>query len=58
MKATMMKTAAMVLGLGLLAGCASTDQLTKMEADVASAQAAADSAMQAAKQHPVEALRG
>jgi len=48
MKTTMMKTAAMILGLGLLAGCASTDS-SKMEADIANAQSAADAAMAAAK---------
>lgn len=55
MKTTMMKTAAIVLGLGLLAGCASTDQLTKMEADIANAQATADSAMKAAKEAQLDA---
>ncbi len=54
MKATMMKTAAMVLGLGLLAGCATTD-MSKLEADVANAQAAADAAMKAAKEAQLDA---
>ena len=55
MKTTMMKTAAIVLGLGLLAGCASTDKLEKMEADVAKAMETADAAMKAAKQAQLDA---
>lgn len=56
MKTTMMKTAALVLGLGLLAGCASSsDRLTKMESDIANAQATADAAMKAAKQAQLDA---
>jgi outer membrane murein-binding lipoprotein Lpp len=55
MKATVMKTAAVVLGVGLLAGCASSDKLTKMEADIANAQATADAAMKAAKQAQLDA---
>ncbi len=55
MKTTMMKTAALVLGLGLLAGCASTDRMDKMEADIANAQATADAAMKAAKQAQLDA---
>jgi hypothetical protein len=55
MKTTMMKTAVLILGLGLLAGCASTDQLTKMEADIAKAQETADAAMKAAKQAQLDA---
>ena len=51
----MMKTAAVALGLGLLAGCASSDKLTKLEADVANAQATADAAMKAAKQAQLDA---
>ena len=54
MKTTMMKTAAIVLGLGLLAGCATTDT-SKMEADIANAQAAADAAMKAAKEAQLDA---
>lgn len=55
MKTTMMKTAALVLSIGLLAGCASSDKLTKMEADIANAQATADAAMKAAKQAQLDA---
>jgi len=55
MKTTMMKTAAVILGLGLLAGCASTDQLKKMESDIANAQSTADAAMKAAKQAQLDA---
>jgi Tfp pilus assembly protein PilX len=44
----------MVLGLGLLAGCATTD-MSKLEADVANAQAAADAAMKAAKEAQLDA---
>jgi hypothetical protein len=55
MKNTMLKTAAVILGIGLLAGCASSDKLTKMEADIANAQATADAAMQAAEQAKLDA---
>ena len=55
MKSTMMKTAAIVLGVGLLAGCASSDKLTKMESDIANAQATADAALKAAKQAQLDA---
>ena len=48
MKKMMIRTAAVILGVGLLAGCASSDRLTKMEADIANAQAAADAALKAA----------
>ena len=52
MKTTMMKLAAMGLALGLMVGCASTDQ---MKADIASAQETADAAMSAAKQAQMDA---
>jgi len=52
MKNMMIKTAAVILGVGLLAGCASTDKLT---ADIAKAQETADAAMQAAKQAQLDA---
>ena len=55
MKTIMMKTAVLILGVGLLAGCASSDKMTKMEADIANAQATADAAMQAAKKAELEA---
>lgn len=55
MKTIMIKSAALILGLGLLAGCASTDKMTKMEADIAKAQETADAAMQAAKQAQLDA---
>jgi hypothetical protein len=55
MKTTMMKIAAMGLALGLLAGCASTDQLTKMEADIVKAQETADAAAKAARQAQLDA---
>jgi len=55
MKNTMLKTAVVILGVGLLAGCASSDKMTKMEADIANAQATADAAMQAAKQAQLDA---
>ena len=51
----MMKTAALVLGLGLLAGCASGDRLTKLESDLANVQSTADAAMKAAKQAQLDA---
>jgi len=55
MNNTMLKTAVVILGVGLLAGCASSDKLTKMEADIANAQATADAAMKAAKQAQLDA---
>lgn len=51
-KTAMIKTAALILSLGLLAGCASTDQL---KADIANAQATADAAMKAAKEAQLDA---
>ncbi|MET0104517.1 MAG: Lpp/OprI family alanine-zipper lipoprotein [Sedimenticola sp.] len=45
-KRTMIKLSAMALTLGLVTGCASTDQL---KADIAAAQDAANAAMSAAK---------
>jgi hypothetical protein len=55
MKTTMMKTAALVLSIGLLAGCASGDKMTKMESDIANATATAEAAMKAAKQAQLDA---
>jgi hypothetical protein len=52
MKTTMMKTAAMILTVGLFAGCATNKGL---EEDVANAQAAADAAMKAAKEAQLDA---
>ena len=49
---TTIKTAAMILSLGLFAGCATNNSL---EADVANAQAAADAAMKAAKEAQLDA---
>jgi hypothetical protein len=51
MKNTMLKTAVVILGIGLLAGCA-TDQ---MKTDIANVQATADAAMTAAKQAQLDA---
>lgn len=44
-KSNLLKVAAVALTMALAAGCASTDQLTKMEADIANAQSTADAAM-------------
>lgn len=52
MKRTVVKAAVLMLSLGLLAGCASTDQL---KADVAKAQETADAAMKAAKEAQLDA---
>lgn len=49
------KPAILILSLGLLAGCASTEQLTKMEADIAKAQETADAALKAAKEAQLDA---
>ncbi|MET0027329.1 MAG: Lpp/OprI family alanine-zipper lipoprotein [Candidatus Thiodiazotropha sp.] len=46
------KIAAMILSVGMLAGCATNSSL---EADVANAQAAADAAMKAAKEAQLDA---
>ena len=46
------KIAAMILSVGMLAGCATNSNL---EADVANAQAAADAAMKAATQAQLDA---
>jgi hypothetical protein len=48
---TIMKTAAMILTVGLFAGCASNG----LQEDVANAQAAADAAMKAAKEAQLDA---
>jgi outer membrane murein-binding lipoprotein Lpp len=45
MKSILVKLSAVALCLGLLAGCATTEQLQKLEADVARAQETADAAM-------------
>lgn len=55
MKTSMTKFAAMILGIGLLAGCASTDMKDSLEADIAKAQATADAAMRAAEQAQLDA---
>ena len=55
MKTTMMKTAVLVLGLGLLAGCASTGRMDTAEAAIADIQSTADAAMKAAKQAQLDA---
>ncbi|MCG8427023.1 MAG: Lpp/OprI family alanine-zipper lipoprotein [Chromatiales bacterium] len=48
-KSTLVKLSALVLSLGLLSGCASTEQLKQMQADIAKAQQTADAALAAAK---------
>lgn len=49
MKQTMAKLAVGILTLGLVAGCATTDQMKQLQADVAKAQETADAALAAAK---------
>ncbi len=44
----LMKLAAVTLGLGLVSGCATTEQLNKMQADITRAQETADAALAAA----------
>ena len=44
-KSNLLKMAAVALSMALAVGCASTDQLKKMEADIANAQSTADAAM-------------
>ena len=45
---TLMKLSAMVLSIGLVAGCATTDQMKQMQADITKAQQSADAALAAA----------
>jgi hypothetical protein len=47
-KTTLLKLSAMVLSLGLVTGCATSEQLKRMEADIVKAQETADAAMAAA----------
>lgn len=47
-KPMLMKLAALTLGLGLVTGCATTEQLKQMQADIAKAQESADAALAAA----------
>jgi len=49
MKRTIEKLAIMALVLGLVSGCASTDQLKQMQAGIDRAQERADAALAAAK---------
>ena len=49
-RSTLMKLSAMVLSLGLVTGCATTDQMTQMQADIAKAQQSADAALAAANE--------
>lgn len=47
-KKSLLKISAIALAVGLLSGCATTDQLKQMQADIAKAQQTADAAMAAA----------
>ena len=49
-KRTLLKLSAMVLALGLVTGCASTDQLKQMQADISKAQQTADAAISDAQE--------
>ena len=49
-RSTLMRMSAMVLSLGLVTGCATTDQMTQMQADIAKAQQSADTALAAANE--------
>lgn len=49
MRQTIAKLAVGVLALGLVAGCATTDQMKQMQADITKAQESADAALAAAK---------
>ena len=49
-KSTLLKLSAMVLSLGLVTGCASTDQLKQMQADITRAQDTASAAISDAKE--------
>jgi outer membrane murein-binding lipoprotein Lpp len=44
-KSILLKLSAMALSLGLITGCATSEQLKQMEADIAKAQETADAAM-------------
>ncbi|WP_428609324.1 Lpp/OprI family alanine-zipper lipoprotein [Sedimenticola sp.] len=48
-KSTLTKLAAMALTLGLVTGCASTDQIKQMQADIANLKDSTSAAMSAAK---------
>jgi flagellar biosynthesis/type III secretory pathway protein FliH len=47
-KPMLLKLAALTLGLGLVTGCATTEQLKQMQADITKAQESADAALAAA----------
>lgn len=47
-KSVLVKMAGLVLALGLVSGCATTESVKQLQADVATAQAAADNALSAA----------
>ncbi|HEC16798.1 MAG TPA: hypothetical protein ENI99_09555 [Sedimenticola sp.] len=47
-KSMLVRLAAVTLGLGLVSGCATTEQLNKLQADVTRAQETADAALAAA----------
>ena len=49
-RSTLMKMSAMVLSLGLVTGCATTDQMKQMQADITKAQQSADAALAAANE--------
>ncbi len=57
MKSTLTKLSAVVLTLGLVTGCASTDQLKQMQTDISKAQETADAAMAAANSCRFSRLR-
>jgi len=48
-KSTLLKMVVMTLGLGLVTGCATTEQMQQMRADVTRAQETADAALAAAE---------
>ncbi len=47
-KSMLVKVAGLVMVLGLVSGCATTEQIKQLQADVSSAQAAADNALSTA----------
>ena len=49
-RSTLMKLSAMVLSIGLVTGCATTDQMKQMQADITKAQQSADAALAAANE--------
>ena len=49
-KKTLLKLSAMVLSLGLVTGCASTDRVKQLEADIAKAQQTSADALVAANE--------